>query len=722
MIVMCEGCETSFNVDDRMIRPTGSKVRCSKCRHVFIAYPAAAAAEAEEPLTLQDELTPAGAPGAAAELKDIDSQLDALFSEKAPEEGQAASAGHEPELLNMDDLLAEDAPAADPLAAEKLGDNLGLDLDLGLSLEEDSGKEAPAAKAPPQAAAGAPAASAGEPSIDFSMDLEPSVETPAEPSLPSLEEMEISLDDLDRLDEAVPPTAAETQPRADAPSGELELDLDLETLIPESADAALGDRAEAGRRAVLEPAAADAKNAARPPDEDELDLSDLEEMLEGEGPPAPSAPAATPELDLDLDLGAAAGVDAKSDEMQELDLTAIAGATEKSPASAAAPVDELDFSDISGVLEEKTPATAVKSAEEPAEDLDLVFDDQPSAAAANAKPTPPSENQDHIMLDIETLLEEGEEQKPAAAATEELDLDFAPGPAPANASDLEIEIEPVDDGLDTEAAVGGPAAAVAKAAVATAGLAAAGAASAKPGKDAPSTDEFSTDEFTQAGMTGATDVLEAEVAQKAKPRVKKTKALRRSWGRKLVTATLIVLVVAIAALVIPRSIGIQIPYLSDLEIPYLNDYLKDLEIPYLGKIFQSEPEDTAGNLKIAPVSESLSAEFIDNPGAGRLCVIKGQVRNNYDHPRSFISVTAKLYSKNKAVAKTATVFAGNVLSNQELAAQDLAAITARLKNKTGVNNLNVGVKPGRSIPFIAVFDNLPDNLDEYSVEVAGSSK
>jgi hypothetical protein len=97
-------------------------------------------------------------------------------------------------------------------------------------------------------------------------------------------------------------------------------------------------------------------------------------------------------------------------------------------------------------LEEKAPATAVKSAEEPAEDLDLVFDDQPSARAANAKPTPPSENQEHIMLDIETLLEEGEEQKPAAAATEELDLDFAPGPARANASDLEIEIEPVDDG------------------------------------------------------------------------------------------------------------------------------------------------------------------------------------------------------------------------------------------------------------------------------------
>jgi hypothetical protein len=445
-------------------------------------------------------------------------------------------------------------------------------------------------------------------------------------------------------------------------------------------------------------------------------------MLEGQGSPAASAHAATPEFDLDLDLGAAADADEKSGEMQELDLTAIAGSAEKSPESAAAPADELDFSDISGVLEEKTPAAAMKSVEQPADELDLVFDDEPTAAAADAKPAPPSDDQENLMLDIETLLEDGEEQKPAAVPTEELDLDLAAEPPGAKGNDLEIEIEPVDDAFDTAAAVGRPAATAVTAAVAAAGVAAAGPAFVEPGNDAPLTDEFSTDEFTQAGMTGATDVLETELAQKAEPRVKKTKTPRRSWGRKLVTTMLGILVLAIAALVIPRLIGIQIPYLSDLEIPYLNDYLRDLEIPYLGKIFQSAPEDTVGNLKIVPVSESLSAAFIDNPGAGRLCVIKGQVRNNYDHPRSFISVTAKLYSKNKTLAKTATVFAGNVLSNQELAAQDFAAITARLKNKTGVNNLNVGVKPGRSIPFMAVFDNLPGNLDEYSVEVAGSSK
>jgi len=52
----------------------------------------------------------------------------------------------------------------------------------------------------------------------------------------------------------------------------------------------------------------------------------------------------------------------------------------------------------------------------------------------------------------------------------------------------------------------------------------------------------------------------------------------------------------------------------------------------------------------------------------------------------------------------------------------MAAIAARLKNKEGVNHTNVGVEPGRTVSFMAVFDNLPNNLDEYSVEVAESTK
>jgi predicted Zn finger-like uncharacterized protein len=747
MIVMCEGCETSFQVEDRMIKPTGSKVRCSKCRHVFVAYPAAAA-DTEEPLTLQEELPAAGASEDTAGLREIDSQLDALFREDASGEDGTGSAATEPELLNVDDLLAGDTPTTGALKAETLGDDLELDLDLGLSLEEAPEEGMTEGKPPQQDAA----AGAGEPSIDFSMDLEPSAQAEPEESLPALEELEISLDDLDRLDEAMKPAAVEAPPQADAQSAELELDLDLEALASESADATPGVAADAELGAVLEPAAAGAKPAAlpvglkddanleldlsasetpvaqsagagpKPAGEDTLDLSDLEAMLEGEGMGGASKPtAATDGIDLELDLGAAVLDEAKGGDMQELDLTAIAGAPEAGPAPADTAADALDFSDISGILDEKPPAIAAAGAEKPAEELDLVFDDEPQAAAVKTEPTPPSQLQEELMLDLETLLEADEEKKPetqktAAEVTDELDLEFAAGSGRDEAGDLEIEIEPVDEGVEDRSAVGRPAA---TAAVAVAAAAGATAMAARSGKTTAVTDDFSTDEFTQAGMTGATDLLEPEAAKAAAPKAQKARAPQRSGGlRKLLLTAVGLLVLGIAALVIPRSLGIHVPYLSDVDIPYLSD----LEIPFLGKIFQSEPEDTAGNLKIAPVPESVNAEFVDNAGAGRLCVIKGQVRNAYDHPRSFIRVTAKLYDKNKTVAKTATVYVGNVLSRQELAGQDLAAISARFKNKTGTNNLNVGVKPGMSVPFMVVFDALPANLDEYSVEVAGSSK
>ena len=40
MIITCEECSTQFVLDDALIKPGGSKVRCGNCRHVFTAFPA----------------------------------------------------------------------------------------------------------------------------------------------------------------------------------------------------------------------------------------------------------------------------------------------------------------------------------------------------------------------------------------------------------------------------------------------------------------------------------------------------------------------------------------------------------------------------------------------------------------------------------------------------------------------------------------------------------
>ena len=53
MIIACEHCQRKFNLDERRLKSTGSRVRCSRCRTVFRAWPpgeaAVATAAAPEP-------------------------------------------------------------------------------------------------------------------------------------------------------------------------------------------------------------------------------------------------------------------------------------------------------------------------------------------------------------------------------------------------------------------------------------------------------------------------------------------------------------------------------------------------------------------------------------------------------------------------------------------------------------------------------------------------
>ena len=122
-----------------------------------------------------------------------------------------------------------------------------------------------------------------------------------------------------------------------------------------------------------------------------------------------------------------------------------------------------------------------------------------------------------------------------------------------------------------------------------------------------------------------------------------------------------------------------------------------------------------------PMSRTITYKFVDNNSAGKILVISGQVRNEYDHPGSNIKVTGKIYQKGKSLANTATVYAGNMLNDADLQRMDMSAINRRLQNRFGDNRSNIKVKTGKTIPFFIVFNQLPANLDEYTVEEAGSS-
>jgi predicted Zn finger-like uncharacterized protein len=39
LIIPCKSCQSSFRIDASILKPTGSKVKCSKCKQVFRAFP-----------------------------------------------------------------------------------------------------------------------------------------------------------------------------------------------------------------------------------------------------------------------------------------------------------------------------------------------------------------------------------------------------------------------------------------------------------------------------------------------------------------------------------------------------------------------------------------------------------------------------------------------------------------------------------------------------------
>lgn len=145
------------------------------------------------------------------------------------------------------------------------------------------------------------------------------------------------------------------------------------------------------------------------------------------------------------------------------------------------------------------------------------------------------------------------------------------------------------------------------------------------------------------------------------------------------------------------SVGINIPFVSDLLKPEVQD---------------------AGNLKI--YTSDINNKFIENSKIGKLLVITGKAKNGYSDARSYISVTGKLYAKGKILSKTKTVYCGTILSELELQNMDLDAINKRLSNRFGDNQSNIKIKANAIIPFTVVFADLPENLDEFTIEVAGS--
>ena len=121
MIITCKACNASFNLNESLLKPEGSKVRCSKCKEVFMAYPPAPPEEVKKP----DEI-----------LSGLDLELEQ--ETKDSETGQLDdSEFDELDLPDLDKLFAEEEVPEKQGDADEAIEDFELDLDLDLAPESE---------------------------------------------------------------------------------------------------------------------------------------------------------------------------------------------------------------------------------------------------------------------------------------------------------------------------------------------------------------------------------------------------------------------------------------------------------------------------------------------------------------------------------------------------------------------------------------------------------
>lgn len=143
------------------------------------------------------------------------------------------------------------------------------------------------------------------------------------------------------------------------------------------------------------------------------------------------------------------------------------------------------------------------------------------------------------------------------------------------------------------------------------------------------------------------------------------------------------------------------------------------QIPIIGSFMKTQTPDP-GNLKLIAVD--LNSKFDENRHAGKIFIITGMIKNEYAEPRSFIKITGKLYEPAKKLSQTEQVYAGNMFSELELRSLDMEAIKNRLNNRHGQNSSNVNIQPGQAVPFMIIFSELPQQLEEFEVLIQSSSQ
>jgi len=117
VIIHCQECGTRFNIDETLLKGSGTKVKCSVCKHIFEAYPPDEVFGEEPPVSAGEREQIEEPP--AAEKTDQEIDFDKLFEDSLEDlgglEADAPEVLEEPEeeVPDEEELPEKDIPSTD---------------------------------------------------------------------------------------------------------------------------------------------------------------------------------------------------------------------------------------------------------------------------------------------------------------------------------------------------------------------------------------------------------------------------------------------------------------------------------------------------------------------------------------------------------------------------------------------------------------------------------
>ena len=171
---------------------------------------------------------------------------------------------------------------------------------------------------------------------------------------------------------------------------------------------------------------------------------------------------------------------------------------------------------------------------------------------------------------------------------------------------------------------------------------------------------------------------------------------------KLFVFFILLLILLLGAHAASLMTGITIPFVSDLNIPFLTE------------LVTPEPPPPP-QIRLVPDKKSINGRFEINQKEGTLFVITGNIHNTSQVTCTNVRVTGSLLDTNKAKIKSKTVVCGVTIPAQQLATLELSAMEKTLSNSDPQTSSPLA--PGQYSPFMIIFSRLPDNLENFTVTV-----